>query len=533
MKTSIRRHIFQVQRFIFAALVAASAASLSAAVKMPSVFSDNMLLQRGKKVKIWGTSESRATVEVEFANQKKSAMADADGKWAVWLSPMKASANPRDLKVYENGEEAAKIKNVVVGELWILGGQSNMQWTLDKTDDAHVAIPRANYPNLRYFRMNLGAMSETPQSDFPGGKWELTSPENVGTQSAVGFYFGEKLLKDLGVPVGLINTSMGGTLMACWTPAEYIDRVPYLKGYYSNYLKASKKYVESGGYAKKQEAYKKNLAEYEAACKKAEAEKKPKPPYDWNKLSVPLDYTPYRNHEVPIRHWNAKVAPMAGIAARGVVWYQGEQESGYGSGNPKAVEAFGDLYENMVGAWREKWGDKKLWFLCAELPSFGGGKLWAQVRNKQISASKKLKFSEIANTIDLGDKKDVHPRDKTLVGVRLAKIAEKEVYGKKSVAAIAPIFKSAEFSEGGALVKFKKFDGKLSGIGDPRGFELKIGGKWVEGAPEIRGGEVFVKSPEGAGKPEGVRYLWRPWAKPDAWLYSSSDLPAFPFEFEK
>ena len=372
MKTPIRRYIFQTLKFAFVALVAVSAAPLSAAIKMPSIFSDNMLLQRGKKVKIWGTSDPRATVEVEFANQKKSAMADADGKWVVWLSPMKASANPRDLKVYENGEEAAKIKNVVVGELWILGGQSNMQWTLDKTDDAHVAIPRANYPNLRYFRMNLGAMSETPQSDFPGGKWELTSPENVGTQSAVGFYFGEKLLKDLGVPVGLINTSMGGTLMACWTPAEYIDRIPYLKDYYSNYLKASKKYVESGGYAKKQEAYKKNLAEYEAACKKAEAEKKPKPPYDWNKLSVPLDYTPYRNHEVPIRHWNAKVAPMAGIAARGVVWYQGEQESGYGAGNPKAVEAFGDLYENMVGAWREKWGDKKLWFLCAELPSFGG-----------------------------------------------------------------------------------------------------------------------------------------------------------------
>lgn len=273
MKTPIRRYIFQTLKFAFVALVAVSAAPLSAAIKMPSIFSDNMLLQRGKKVKIWGTSDPRATVEVEFANQKKSAMADADGKWVVWLSPMKASANPRDLKVYENGEEAAKIKNVVVGELWILGGQSNMQFTLKGSDDAHVAIPRANYPNFRYFRMSLGAMAEAPQSDFPGGKWELTSPENVGTQSAVGFYFGEKLLKDLGVPVGLINTSMGGTLMACWTPAEYIDRIPYLKDYYSNYLKASKKYVESGGYAKKQEAYKKNLAEYEAACKKAEAEK--------------------------------------------------------------------------------------------------------------------------------------------------------------------------------------------------------------------------------------------------------------------
>lgn len=250
MKTPIRRYIFQTLKFAFVALVAVSAAPLSAAIKMPSIFSDNMLLQRGKKVKIWGTSDPRATVEVEFANQKKSAMADADGKWVVWLSPMKASANPRDLKVYENGEEAAKIKNVVVGELWILGGQSNMHFTLKGSDDAHVAIPRANYPNLRYFRMSLGAMAEAPQSDFPGGKWELTSPENVGTQSAVGFYFGEKLLKDLGVPVGLINTSMGGTLMACWTPEEYIDRVPYLKDYYSNYLKASKEYVKNGGYAK-------------------------------------------------------------------------------------------------------------------------------------------------------------------------------------------------------------------------------------------------------------------------------------------
>ena len=500
---------------------------------MPKIFSDNMVLQRGEQVRVWGKASPDADVRVEFAGKNVSAKTDKDGKWSLFLPPLETSAQPREMLVFENGAVSKKIGGILVGEVWITGGQSNMQFTLKGSDDAHVAIPRANYPNLRYFRMSLGAMSETPQSDFPGGKWELTSPENVGSQSAVGFYFGEKLLKDLGVPVGLINTSMGGTLMACWTPAEYIDRVPYLKDYYSNYLKASKKYVESGGYAKKQEAYKKNLAEYEAACKKAEAEKKPKPPYDWNKLSVPLDYTPYRNHEVPIRHWNAKVAPMAGIAARGVVWYQGEQESGYGSGNPKAVEAFGDLYENMVGAWREKWGDKKLWFLCAELPSFGGGKLWAELRAQQLAAAEKLKFSGIANTIDLGDKKDVHPRDKTLVGVRLAKIAEKEVYGKKSVAAIAPIFKSAEFSEGGALVKFKKFDGKLSGIGEPRGFELKIGGKWVGAKPEIRRGAVFAASPDGKSVPEGVRYLWKPWAKPDAWLYSTADLPAFPFEFEK
>ncbi len=266
---------------------------------------------------------------------------------------------------------------------------------------------------------------------------------------------------------------------------------------------------------------------------KAKEEGKPKPPINWSKLSKPLEFTPYSNNMVPVQHWNAKAAPLAGLAARGVVWYQGEQESGYGSGNPAAVAEFGAMYENMVAAWREKWGDEKLWFLCVQLPSYGGGKLWAELRAQQLAAAEKLKHSKIANAIDLGDEKDVHPRDKTLVGERLAKIAERAVYGKKSVAAFAPKFASAEFSGGGALVKFNSFGRKLAGKGEPRGFELKIGGKWVGAKPEIRRGAVFVASPDGKSVPEGVRYLWKPWAKPDAWLYSTADLPAFPFEFEK
>lgn len=518
----------------FAALAVCAACLLDAEVKMPSVFSDNMLVQRGKPAKFWGTAEPGAEVAIEFAGQKKSAKAGEDGRWKITLSPLKASSDPREFKVYENGAPALSIKNVVVGELWILGGQSNMQWTLEKTDDAHVAVPRANYPNLRYFRMNQGAISKTPLGDFsPNAHWEETAPENAGSQSAVGFYFGEKLLKDLGVPVGLVQTAMGGTLMAGWTPEEYISRVPYQKKYYEKYLKDSEAYVKSGGYKKKLETYKKNLAEYEAECKKAKEEGKPKPPVNWGKLSKPLEFTPYSNNMLPVQHWNAKAAPLAGLAARGVVWYQGEQESGYASGNPAAVAEFGAMYENMVAAWREKWGDEKLWFLCVQLPSYGGGKLWAELRAQQLVSAEKLKHSKIANSIDLGAEKDVHPRDKTLVGERLAKIAERVVYNKKSVAAFAPKFVSAEFSDGGALVKFESFGKKLAGKGEPRGFELRIGGKWVGAKPEIRRGAVFVASPDGKSVPEGVRYLWKPWARPDAWLYSTADLPAFPFEFEK
>lgn len=171
--------------------------------------------------------------------------------------------------------------------------------------------------------------------------------------------------------------------------------------------------------------------------------------------------------------------------------------------------------------------------MCVQLPSYGGGKLWAELRAQQLASAEKLKHSKIANSIDLGAEKDVHPRDKTLVGERLAKIAERVVYNKKSVAAFAPKFVSAEFSDGGALVKFESFGKKLAGKGEPRGFELKIGGKWVGAKPEIRRGAVFVASPDGKSVPEGVRYLWKPWARPDAWLYSTADLPAFPFEFEK
>ena len=518
-----------------AALVAVSA--LEAAVKMPRIFSDNMLVQREKPAKFWGTADPDAKVEIEFAGQKKSTTAGADGKWSLSLKPLKASAAPRDMLVYENGKLSATIKNVLVGELWILSGQSNMQWTLKATEDVKDATARANYPNLRYFKMSQGAMSEKPLSDFGAeAHWELTTPQNVQSYSAVGFYFGEKLLNDLNVPVGLIQTAMGGTLMACWTPQEYIETVPYQKGYYQKYLKDSEAYVKSGEYPKRLATYKKNLAEHEAACKKADAEGKPRPPYDWNKLAYPLAYTPYRTHEVPVFHWNAKIAPMAGITARGVVWYQGEQESGYGGGNKPAVDSFGAMYQNMVNAWREKWGDEKLWFLSVALPSFGGGKLWAPLRSQQLSAVKNLKYAQIANTIDTGYENDVHPHDKTLVGQRVAKLAEKSVYNKKKMSAaeaFAPEFVSADFKKDGVLVKFDTFGGKLVGKGEPRGFELEIDGKWVEAIPEIRGKRVFVAAPDGAGTPTAVRYLWKPWAKPQVWLYSNTDLPAFPFECVK
>lgn len=276
---------------------------------------------------------------------------------------------------------ALSIKNVVVGELWLLGGQSNMQWTLEKTDDVHVAVPPSELSQSAVFQNEPGRDKQNSARRFqPSAHWEETAPENAGSQSAVGFYFGEKLLKDLGVPVGLVQTAMGGTLMAGWTPEEYISRVPYQKKYYEKYLKDSEAYVKSGGYKKKLETYKKNLAEYEAECKKAKEEGKPKPPVNWGKLSKPLEFTPYSNNMLPVQHWNAKAAPLAGLCgAREWCGTRASRRAG-SLGQSAAVAEFGAMYENMVAAWREKWGDEKLWFLCVQLPSYGGGKLWAELR---------------------------------------------------------------------------------------------------------------------------------------------------------
>ena len=200
---------------------------LTAEIKLPEIFSDGMVFQRNMPVKIWGTADANSQVDVEFNGKKCSAKAGADGKWTLNLPPMEASDSPRKMNISENGKPAKTVSDILVGEVWILGGQSNMEWILSQTDDAKKAIARSNYPNIRYFKMDSNRITEKEQYFIPGGKWIHSNPKDSGSFSAVGFYFGEKLHKDLKVPVGLVNVCKGGTSMRAWTPAEYIDNVPF------------------------------------------------------------------------------------------------------------------------------------------------------------------------------------------------------------------------------------------------------------------------------------------------------------------
>lgn len=511
--------IKKISYFIFAAL---AASMLSAEINLPRIFSDDMLIQRQKPVKIWGTADANAAVEVEFAGEKKSAKAGNDGKWSVLLDPLEASREGRDMKFYENGKLSRTIKDVLVGEVWVLGGQSNMEMTYTWRN----LKPEGN-PDIRYFSNSAPSISETPQSDTTAGsQWKKADAKNAQSFSMVGYAFAQKLSKDLGVPVGLVYTARGGTRMETWIPFDAMDKSKYLKSRRAEYFEKLPEW-KNGGYEKAAKAHKERMEQHKKAVAKAKAENKRPPTMPWKDKIAPRPQTPIVDLSAPAMHWNGKVAPLAGYTARGFLWYQGES-------NQNDSEAlFVRQFRILVDAWRAAWGDNSMPWISVELASYGYGKDWGKVRAAQVLAAGSVDNSYIVCASDTGEKTDIHPADKGPISERLEKVAMRRVYDDSSVEDRSPVFAGATFNTGNAVVKFGAFSGKLVGKGEPRGFELKIDGKWIPAKSEIDSDStVVVSAPNSHSIPEGVRYLWKSWAKPDAWLYTDGGLPAFGFEKE-
>ena len=508
-----------VKKCMFFAFAALAASALSAEIKLPRVFSDDMMFQRQKPVKVWGLSDPGADVRVEFGGKSASAKAGGDGKWSLFLGAMEASSEPRDMKVYENGKLSKTVKGALVGEVWILGGQSNMEmeysWRNLKPD---------GNPLIRYFSNPHPNLSETPLFDTSEASgWRRAEGDNPRKFSMVGYGFARRLARDLGVPVGLVYTARGGSWMETWIPFGDMDGSEYLKSRREEYSKEMPAW-KSGGYEKAAKAHKEKMARHKAAVEKAKKEKRRPPSMPWSETVAPVPETPFFALGTPAIHWNGKVAPLAGYSARGFLWYQGESNAG------DSEALFAEQFGVLLDSWRRAWGDSSMPWISVELASYAHGKDWGRVRAAQRAAAASSPNSYICSAADTGEKSDIHPADKDPISERLERIAMRRVYGAGGVMDKSPEFSGAEFKKGGALVKFDSFGGKLEGRGEPRGFELKIGGKWVEGGPELKdGSSVWVASPDGAAEPEGVRYLWKSWAKPDAWLYTSDGLPAFGF----
>lgn len=533
-----------IKKICIFSIAACAFAPCFADLTLPAIFNHNMVLQREKPVNIWGTAEPNANVEVSFQSQKKSTKADKDGNWNIALDEMKTLKRGENLRILENAKVGnlksdITFKNVVVGEVWLLAGQSNMEWTLNKTTDFNNAKARANYPLMREIQVPSFVISSAPQKDLPTDTiaWRETTPDVIASYSGVGFYFAELLMKDLDVPVGLIYTPMGGSNIRAWIADSQMAKVPFLKKYSDDFKDVMRDFdCEKFVYELALKKYEKDLKDGKNP-KKPELQKKTYSgkPISWKvgdyaKSVKPCPLSDRSMQETPSGIFNAKISPIVGFSMRGVLWYQGESDS-FGT----SLESFADQMKLMVTSWREAWKDASIYFYQVQLTSFSTGWNFAQARIEQYKSAKALPNGGIVNIVDIGEEKNIHPHNKTDVGKRLKMAVMRDIFGDKKIQNNMVTFDNVSYLDDAAILSFSGKDANRSFFckGEPRGFDVKIKGKWVK-APfvEIIDNKVVIHSADNS-KIEGVRYLFKNWANDYVCLFLNPDMPVFPMLDEK
>jgi sialate O-acetylesterase len=483
-----------------------TAAGASAEVKLPNLISDHMVLQQGMKVRIWGTAAPGEKVSVAFRDQKIAAEAGPDGQWQVHLEPLKAGG-PDEMTVA--GSNTIVLKNVLVGEVWVCSGQSNMWWPVSNSLNAREEIAAAQYPLIRLFTV-APVVAGKPQRDVDG-LWAPASPESVAKFSAVGYFFGRALHKALSVPVGLIHSSWGGTPAESWTTRATLDSLPEV----TPFLKLRDQLLPM--YALQVQEFKQKYDDWLRAADQAEAEGKimpaaPRPPDD-----------PRGSAWRPGALYNAMIAPLVLFAIRGAIWYQGES-------NADRAVPYRKLFPAMIQDWRRAWGEGDFPFLFVQLanwtvsdPKF----TWPELREAQLMTLS-LPKTGMAVAIDIGDPYDIHPKNKQEVGRRLALAAEAIAYGRDVVHS-GPIYASMTVEGSKVRLNFKHTAGGLiaRGAATLRGFEIAGEDRKFSPAQAVIRGTTIVVSSAQVARPVAVRYAWAD--NPSCNLYNKAGLPASPF----
>ena len=500
----------------------ATICSLRADITLPRVFGDNMVLQRDKPIPVWGKASPGEKVAVAFAGQEKATTAGENGSWQVTLDALPANKTPQSFVV--SGKNKLTLDNVLVGEVWLCSGQSNMEFLVEKSANPEEEKAAANFPEIRHFKVPRTS-SAFPQADAKGN-WQVCSPSTVGGFTAVGYFFARELFQKLDVPIGLMHSSWGGTSIEVWMSPESITAAPALAELNDKILSQSS--LSPDG-KKRHEEYLGDLKKWTTATEEALAMDKPitEPP------AVPW---PAWENPQPTQLYNGMIHPLAPFAMRGALWYQGESNGFEGAIYKTKLEA-------LISGWRTKWNQGDFPFYIVQISNFNKpsaeGKTWAGVREAQRQALS-IPNTGLAVTIDIGETKDIHPKNKQDVGKRLALWALAGPYGKP-IEPSGPLYKS--YSAEGSKIRIS-FDhakdglviGKEAGLApvEPNPTE-KL--KWIEIAGEdrlfkpaqavIEGGELVVSSPE-VPSPAAVRYAYKQ-DPVGANLYNTQGLPASPF----
>jgi sialate O-acetylesterase len=491
-----------------------AACGARADVRLPAIFSDHMVLQQDEACAVWGWADPGEEVTVTIAGQSKSTKAGNDGRWLVRLGKLKVGG-PHTLTV--KGKNSLVVSDVLVGEVWLGSGQSNMAMTVNRAKDYEQEQAAAKLPQLRMFTVERNPQPK-PQADCKG-RWVVCAPDTVGAFSATAYFFGRRLHQELKVPVGLINSSYGGTAVEAWTSLEAQSKLPEYKTIAEPWEKLTALPYDE---AKALAAYDRQLAAHKEAVKKAKAAGKqtPRPPVR------PVDPRLNQNH--PANLFNGMIAPLIPYTIRGAVWYQGESNAG----KPFA-HLYGLQLATMIKDWRARWGDE-FPFAWVQLPDYRAPQKdpvensgWTTVREEMLKTLK-LPRTGMAITLGLGEANDIHPKNKQDVGVRLAMWALAEVYGKKGVASSGPLLAGHKVRGSEVWLSFKHTDGglKVPG-GDLKGFAIAgEDRRWVRATARVEGDKVVVFSPA-VKQPVAVRYAWAD--NPEFSLFNGAGLPAAPF----
>lgn len=485
-----------------------------AEAKLSALFGDNMVLQRDAKVPIWGTADPGEEVVVTLGEQRASGTADTQGRWKVEIGPLEAGG-PFEMSVA--GKNKLAVRNVAVGEVWICSGQSNMEMAIGNSPrawggvfNAEQEIAAADYPMLRHFTVKK-AVAGQPQADVQGG-WAVASPQTAGEFSAVAYFFGREIHKALDVPVGLIDSSWGGTRAEAWTSASALAAEPELAPIVKDW---QQKLAE---YPKLLEKYRQQLEEWNQAAQQAEAEGKPalSPP------QFPAD--PRSSSWRAGGFYNGMIAPLIPYAIRGAIWYQGES-------NADRAYQYRKLFPVMIQDWRRAWDLGNFPFLFVQLASFiqeySPKTSWAELREAQLMTLS-LPKTGMAVTVDIGDPYDIHPKNKQEVGHRLALAAEAIAYGKDIVHS-GPIYQSLSVENDKIRLRFKHVAGGLVAKGGRplKGFEIAGEDRKFFSADAKIDGETVVVRSENVPRPVAARYAWADY--PQCNLFNRAGLPASPF----